>query len=188
MLLELFWSFFQVGLFAIGGGYAALPLIQDQAVSIHHWLSAAEFSNLVTISQMTPGPIAINSATFVGMKAAGVPGAIVCTLGCILPSLVIVSILAFLYRKFKSNPWWQSVLKTLRPVVAGLIGAAGIELLMTALFPASAGTAGGMDFFALALFIFSLVLLRTTKLGAVKTMLIAGAIMLAAGLMVPNLV
>lgn len=185
MLTELFWSFFQVGLFAIGGGYAALPLIQDQAVNIHHWLSAGQFSDLVTISQMTPGPIAINSATFVGMQAAGVPGAIAATLGCILPSMVIVSLLALLYRKLKSNPWWQSVLKTLRPVVAGLIGAAGVQLLMTALFPAGSS---GLDFWAIFLFIASLGLLRKTKLGAVKTMILAGIFMVAAGMLVPGLV
>lgn len=86
MLAELFFAFFQVGLFAIGGGYAALPLIREQTVTVHHWLSASQFTDLVTISQMTPGPIAINSATFVGMQTAGIPGAIAATLGCIFPA------------------------------------------------------------------------------------------------------
>ena len=77
--LELFWSFLKIGLFSFGGGYAAMPLIQEQVVSSHSWLSMSEFTDLITISQMTPGPIAINSATFVGIKIAGIPGALVST-------------------------------------------------------------------------------------------------------------
>ena len=92
--LELFISFFKIGLFSFGGGYAAMPLIQDQVVTAHQWLSMPEFTDLVTISQMTPGPIAINSATFVGIKIAGIPGALAATLGCILPSCVIVMLIA----------------------------------------------------------------------------------------------
>lgn len=84
--LQLFLSFFQIGLFSFGGGYAAMPLIQGQVVQGHGWLSMSEFTDLITISQMTPGPIAVNSATFVGIKIAGVPGALAATFGCILPS------------------------------------------------------------------------------------------------------
>ena len=78
--LELFWSFFQIGLFSIGGGYAAMPLIQNQVVDIHPWLTMTQFADIMTIAEMTPGPIAINSATFVGIRVAGFPGAIVATL------------------------------------------------------------------------------------------------------------
>ena len=85
ILLQLFFSFLQIGLFSFGGGYAALPLIQAQVVELHHWLDRTEFTDLITISQMTPGPIAINSATFVGIRIAGPLGAIAATLGCILP-------------------------------------------------------------------------------------------------------
>ena len=74
--LQLFWSFLQIGLFSFGGGYAAMPLIQGQVVTSHGWLTMSEFTDLITISQMTPGPIAVNSATFVGLKIAGIPGAI----------------------------------------------------------------------------------------------------------------
>ena len=81
--IKLFLSFFQVGLFSFGGGFAALPLIQDQVVDVNKWLTLAEFTDLITISQMTPGPIAINAATFVGIRIAGVLGAIISTLGCI---------------------------------------------------------------------------------------------------------
>ena len=99
ILLELFWSFFQVGLFSIGGGYAALPLIQNQIVDINGWLTLGEFADVITISQMTPGPIAINAATFVGLRLGGLPGAIIATFGCVTPSLIIVLILAMIYFK-----------------------------------------------------------------------------------------
>ena len=95
--LELLWSFFQIGLFSIGGGYAAMPLIQHQVVDLHPWLTMTQFADIMTIAEMTPGPIAINSATFVGIQVAGLPGALVATLGCILPSCVIVMALAYLY-------------------------------------------------------------------------------------------
>ena len=99
--LQLFWSFFQIGLFSIGGGYAAMPFIQAQVVELHHWLEMTEFTDLVTIAEMTPGPISINSATFVGTRIAGFWGALTATLGCIAPSILIVSILAFVYFHFK---------------------------------------------------------------------------------------
>ena len=102
--IKLFLSFFQVGLFSFGGGFAALPLIQDQVVDVNKWLTLAEFTDLITISQMTPGPIAINAATFVGIRIAGVLGAIISTLGCILPSCIIVSLLGWLYFKYKNLP------------------------------------------------------------------------------------
>ena len=89
--LQLFLSFFQIGLFSFGGGYAAMPLIQGQIVKIHGWMTMSEFTDLITISQMTPGPIAVNSATFVGLRVAGYVGAVVATLGCILPSCIIVT-------------------------------------------------------------------------------------------------
>ena len=90
---QLFLSFLQIGLFSFGGGYAAMPLIQEQIVNIHGWLDMDQFTDLITISQMTPGPIAINSATFVGIRIGGIPGALVATLGCILPSCIIVTLL-----------------------------------------------------------------------------------------------
>ena len=92
--LQLFLSFLQIGMFSFGGGYAAMPLIQGQVVTTHGWLTMSEFTDLITISQITPGPIAVNSATFVGLKIAGIPGAVVATVGCILPSCIIVTILA----------------------------------------------------------------------------------------------
>ena len=98
--LELFWSFFQVGLFSIGGGYAAMSLIQDQVVDIHPWLTMTGFADIMAIAEMTPGPIAVNAATFVGIQVAGLPGALIATIGCIFPSCVIVMALAYVYYRF----------------------------------------------------------------------------------------
>ena len=130
ILFELFLSFLQIGLFSIGGGYAAIPLIQSQTVELHTWLTETEFMDLATIAEMTPGPIAVNGATFVGLKIAGIPGALVATFGCILPSLVIVSLLAWVYRRYRELPLLQGVLASLRPAVVALIFSAGLNMLL----------------------------------------------------------
>ena len=124
--LKLFFSFLKIGMFSVGGGYAAMPLIQSEVVSGHGWLSMGEFTDLITIAEMTPGPIAVNSATFVGIRIAGVPGAFAATFGCIFPSCIIVSLLAFIYRKYKNVSVLQNILAGLRPAVVALIAGAGI--------------------------------------------------------------
>ena len=134
ILLQLLWAFIQVGAFSFGGGYAALPLIQTQVVQVHSWITMNEFNDLITISQMTPGPIAINSATFVGNQIAGLGGAIISTLGCIMPSCIIISILAYLYFKYKNMTILQGILKGLRPAVVALIASAGLTIFITAIW------------------------------------------------------
>ena len=132
--LQLFWSFFQIGLFSIGGGYAAMPLIQNQVVDLHPWLTMTQFADIMTIAEMTPGPIAINSATFVGIQVAGLPGAIVSTIGCVVPSCVIVLSLAYVYYRFRGLSVVQGVLAGLRPAVISMIASAGISLLILAVY------------------------------------------------------
>ena len=100
LLLKLFFAFLQVGLFSVGGGYAAIPLIQAQVVNIHGLMTMEEFTDLITIAEMTPGPISINASTFVGTRLAGPFGAVICTLGCIIPSFVICLTLAHFYYKY----------------------------------------------------------------------------------------
>ena len=129
---QLFLSFLQIGMFSFGGGYAALPLIQEQVVTQHGWLSRSEFTDLITISQMTPGPIAVNSATFVGIRLAGFLGALAATFGCILPSCILVTVLSYLYLKYRKMSMLQGVLETLRPAVVSMIAAAGVSILITA--------------------------------------------------------
>jgi chromate transporter len=129
--LELLFTFFKIGLFSFGGGYAVLALIQQEVVSNNKWLSLKEFVDVVAISQATPGPIAINSATYVGYKTAGIGGATVATLGVTLPSLIIVLIMARFFLKFKDNKYVSDALKGLRPAVVGLIAAAAIVVAIT---------------------------------------------------------
>ena len=163
--LELFWSFFQIGLFSIGGGYAAMPLIQNQVVDVHPWLTMTQFADIMTIAEMTPGPIAINSATFVGMQVAGLPGAVISTLGCVFPSCVIVMTLAFIYYRFRGLNLIQGVLAGLRPAVVAMIASAGISLLIMALYGQRTIPVDlvSIDFAALVIFLLGFVILRKWK-------------------------
>ena len=170
--LELFWSFFQVGLFSFGGGYAAMPLIQAQVVDKFGWLSMSEFTDVITISQMTPGPIAINSATSVGMRIAGIPGALVATLGCVVPSCCVAILLAKLYLKYRNLDLIHGALSGLRPAVVALIASAGVTILQSAL--ALTGV-GGIDVLGLCIFAIGLILLLARpKTDPILVMLGAG--------------
>ena len=174
--VKLFWSFFQIGLFSIGGGYAAMPLIQNQVVDIHGWLSMGEFADVITISQMTPGPIAINAATFVGTRIAGLPGAIIATLGCVFPSCIIVLTLAFIYYKFRGLSTIQGILNGLRPAVVALIASAGLALVELAFWKEKgiSGNFENVDVFAVIIFLIALVILRKWKVNPIFVMLGAG--------------
>lgn len=176
--LQLFWSFFQIGLFSFGGGFAAMPLIQSQVVDIHGWLTLTEFTDLITISEMTPGPIAINSATFVGTRIAGPGGAIISTFGCILPSCIIVSLLAWLYGKYRELAVINGALAGLRPTVVALILSAGLSILVLSVWGQDGfqWDMSSIDFIAAALFSAGLFLLRKFKTNPIFIMLGSGAI------------
>ena len=173
--LQLFFSFLQIGMFSFGGGYAAMPLIREQVVSRHGWLDMGEFTNLITISQMTSGPIAINAATFVGMKLTGMPGAVVATLGYITPSCIIVTIIAKLYLKYREMDMLQGILGGIRPAVVALIGSAGISILQTAFW----GVSGEMvisdtSWLMVGIFVVCVILLRKVKMNPIWVMVLAG--------------
>jgi chromate transporter len=175
---QLFWSFFQIGLLSFGGGLAAMPLIQSQVVDIHGWLTLAEFIDLVAISEMTPGPIAINAATFVGTQIAGLGGALAATFGCVLPSCVIVSLLAWLYGEYKELTVIKGMLTGLRPAVAALIFSAGLSILVLSFWGSGGFTLdmSSIDFTAVALFSAGLFLLRSLKPNPIAVMLGSGVI------------
>jgi len=122
---ELFITFFKIGLFTIGGGYAMIPLIQ-QEVLIHGWLSEDLFYNFIGISESTPGPIAINMATFKGSNQAGLLGGLCATIGVVLPSFIIILLIASILKNFDKNKVVNAVLKGMRPVIVGLILATGL--------------------------------------------------------------
>lgn len=176
--LQLFWSFIQVGLFSFGGGLAALPLIQAQVVDHHHWLTMAEFTDLLAFSEMTPGPISINTATFVGIRTAGLLGGGIATLAFVLPPFIIVSLLAWLVSKYREVKAVQGILSGIRPAAIGLIASAGLTILVLAVW----GEAGfsidiaNINFVAVVLFAFCLVILRWKKPSPILVMLLAGVV------------
>jgi len=179
-LLQLFWSFLQVGMFSIGGGYAAMPLIQNEVVLNHGWLTMSEFTDLITIAEMTPGPIAVNSATFVGIRIAGLPGAVAATFGCIFPSMVLVSLLSFLYYRYKSVSALQSVLASLRPAVVALIAAAGLSIWQTAVFQNGTAVLTEINWIGMVSFAAAFFVLRKFKCSPIAVMLACGAVGLIA--------
>lgn len=138
LLLQLFWTFFLIGMFTFGGGYAMLSLIQAQVVVKHAWLTESMFTDIVAISQMTPGPVGINCATYVGYDVVtatgaghlmGVVGSLTATLAIMLPSFIIVLMLVKIYTRVKGSPLFEGVMSVIRPAVVGLIGAAALILI-----------------------------------------------------------
>ena len=132
--LELFLTFFKIGLFTFGGGYAMLPLVQAEVATLG-WLDEATLVNFVAISESTPGPFPINLATFVGTQVGGILGAVCATVGVILPSFIVILIVAKVYDKFRKSRAVMGVMEGLKPATVGLIAAAVISVGQTALFP-----------------------------------------------------
>lgn len=178
LLLKLFFAFIQVGMFSVGGGYAAIPLIQEQIVDIYGLMTLSEFSDLITVAEMTPGPISINSATFVGMRIAGIPGVLLCTFGCILPSFCICLTLAHFYYKYRSVSGVQIVLGAMRPAVVALIASAGASILMLGLFQAELPdiVLSDIRWIELGIFAVSLFILRKYKTSAIAIILGSGVV------------
>ena len=120
-LFKLFITFFKIGSFTIGGGYAMLPFIQDEVVEKNQWLTPEEFIDILAIAEVTPGPVAVNTSTYVGYKKAGFKGAMACTLGTILPSFTIILLIARYFWQYRQNPVIEKVFLGIRPAVAALI-------------------------------------------------------------------
>ena len=177
-IFKLFLSFIQVGLFSVGGGYAAIPLIQDQIVNVHSLMTLEEFTDLITIAEMTPGPISINSSTFVGMRLEGPIGVIICTLGCIIPSFIICLTLAHFYYKYRSFSGVQKVLSALRPAVVALIGSAGFSILLLGIFNSNLSEVHLVNFRPVEciLFFSCLIILRKWKQNAITIILGSGVV------------
>lgn len=157
---------------------AAMPLIQNQVVDLHHWLTLTEFTDLITIAEMTPGPIAVNSATFVGIRIAGIPGAVIATMGCILPSCVIVSLLAWIYFKNRDLSIIQGVLSGLRPAIVALIASAGLSVFTLAVWGERGFSMNlqAINSVSVILFAVSFFILRKWKLNPVYVILSSGLI------------
>lgn len=173
---QLFYTFFLIGTFTIGGGYAMLSLIEHQVVEVHAWITETAFTDIVAISQMTPGPIGINSATYIGysvVEASGAPtwlcilGSCTSTLAIMLPSFIIMMAIVLLYERLKSNGIFNGVMASLRPVAVGLIGAAAILLMNGENF---------IDWKSWVIFAASFVVSMWTKLSPILLIVLAGVV------------
>ena len=177
-LPELALNFWQIGSFSIGGGYAIIALIEDLLVNQYHWLTMKEYTDIITISQMTPGPLAINASSFVGLKIAGIAGAVVATFSCIV-SGVVISLAGYrFFCRYRSSDVIMAVLRGLKAVATGLIGAAGAGILLLALTGHNYITPeiNDFDFYAMAVAAVSMLLLRRFKTNPVWIMFLsAGA-------------
>ncbi len=165
ILIKLFLAFARIGLFAFGGGYAALPLIEKEIVKGLHWLTYGELLEVITISELTPGPIAINAATFVGYKLNGVWGAIVATIGVCLPSVIIILIVVRFLKKFQTNIWVDRVIKGLRPAVIALVAGAAYSIV---------AKGGITDIKGIVIAIVSFLLIRSHKVNPILVLILAG--------------
>ncbi len=175
ILLQLFISFATVGLFCVGGGYASMPLIQAEVIDKHAWLTMNEFVDIFTLSQMTPGPIGINAATFVGSKVAGIPGSLAATAGFVFPSVFIVLFLGYLYYKYGDVAAVRGILNGLRPAVVALIGSAGVNFILLAFWDKEKLPidVGQTDLIAVLIFVLALVA-QKKKLGTIKLLASSG--------------
>ena len=164
--LELFYTFFKIGLFGFGGGYAMLSLVQFEVVEAHHWLTVGEFTDIVAISQITPGPIAINSATYIGYLATGgtVLGSVIATFAVCLPSIIIMVLICRFFLIFKNNRYVIAAMSGMKPAAIGLIAAAALLLMNKQNFT---------DNTSIIIFIITFVLSYFFKWGIIRTILLA---------------
>ena len=173
-LIELVLTFAEIGVLSFGGGYASIGLVEKQVVQIKQWMTYAEFADIVAIDELTPGPVAINAATFVGTKMAGVPGAIAATIGAILPSCIIALILVKIYYKYRSLKAVNGIMYGLKSMVVAMILSTTLSILITALFYYLPITIYAVDYVAVILFIVALIVLRKTKINPLLVMLGCG--------------
>ena len=180
-LIELFFAFLKIGAFTFGGGYAMIAMIQAEAER-HGWLTKEELVDFVALSESTPGPLAVNMATFVGMRTGGVPGAIIATLGIVLPSFIIILIIAKCFEKYKKNKAVEGIM-SLKPVVVGMIGAAFISVARTVFFPSGISmTAFSAVTFWIFLGLFAVTaVLALKKVHPIRIILLSAVIVICVG-------
>ena len=177
IFLELFWVFFLIGAFTFGGGYAMIAMIQQQVVS-RGWMETARIIDFVAIAESTPGPIAVNMATFVGSQMGGVWGAVCATLGVVLPSFVVILIVARCFREFCASKWVKGIMSGLKPAVVGLIASAAATVGGTALF--GKGETGSWFWFTVTA-VMAFVAFKWKKLHPIVIICICAALGIAAG-------
>lgn len=183
IFLELFLTFFKIGLFTFGGGYAMLPLIQAE-VKAHQWLSEQELINFIAVSESTPGPFAVNISTYVGMESGGFFGAFCATIGVVLPSFVIILLVAKAFEKFQKNKIVTGCMSGLKPAVIALIGSAVISVGQTVFFPMGYFTTevfvSPAFYLALVLFV-GMLILAIKKINPIFIIIISAIVGIIAG-------
>lgn len=170
-LLQLFLSYLKIGFFGFGGGYAMLSLIHSEVVVSHQWLTNSEFSDIVAISQMTPGPIAINSATYIGYEVAGFWGSVVATVAVSLPALTLMLLITIFFLRLRDNRYVKGVVAGMRPVVIGMIASAALLLI----FPTSSDGASFIDGWSWVIFVATLVA-SARKVNPILLIVISGVV------------
>ena len=182
ILLEIFLVFLKIGAFTFGGGYAMLPLIREE-VLLRGWLTETEIVDFIAVSESTPGPFAVNIATYVGNTVGGVPGALLATLGVVLPSFAVILILARCFLKFRTSRLVCGAMQGLKPAVIGMIGAAALSIALTVFFPSGLSLAvfGTPELYvSLVILAFSL-LLAFRKVHPILIIVLSAAIGIGAG-------
>ena len=169
--LQLFYTFFKIGLFGFGGGYGMLSLIQFEVVGRYPWLSVQEFADIVAISQATPGPIGINSATFVGFSVAGVAGSLLATFAVVLPSFLLMFLLIKIFSRYRDNIYIKSILYVMQYVVIGLIASAAVMLINEETFGKNFA-----DIFSWAILVFSFVAMKYFKMSPITLIVVGGVV------------
>ena len=182
LYLKLFWTFFQIGLFGFGGGYAMISMIQGEVVGRHHWMTNGEFTDIVAISQSTPGPIGINSATYVGYTSLtnagyapvwGALGSLIATFAVVLPSLILMLAISRFFMKYKNHPAVEQTFMGLRPAVIGLLAAASL-LLMNAENFSTPGQNPWQFFISVGLFLFAFIGQQVYKMNPILLLVLCG--------------
>ena len=175
-VLEIFLNFLKIGLFAFGGAYAVIPLIEEQMVTNTKWMTFTEFSDLVAIDELTPGPIIVNSSTFIGMKLAGIPGAIAATLACVVPGAIIALTLIWLYQKYKEIPVINEAIRILKCMSVALIFSVLLKMFLSAVLLSGWNVIKDMNLLMLAMVIASFIIMKRFKTNPLFVMLGCGLI------------
>ncbi len=177
ILWDLLVTFLLLGAFSFGGGMGSMELIRSRVVEQRMWMTNAEFTDIISISEMTPGPLGINIASFVGVRVAGIPGTVVATIAYVLPAFLIVMILSWFYYKYRSLRGIQGVLKGLRPAVSAMVMASAIKITANAWWGGLEKiSADSTNIIAIALSAVMLLLLQKKKIGAVQAIMLSGGI------------
>lgn len=166
IIIKLFLAFFKIGAFSFGGGYAMIPLIMEETIQTHQWISNSEFIDILAISQITPGPIAINMATFLGFRTAFVPGAAAASFAVALPSFLVISALYYFFKKHRENVVFDDFFKGIQPVVVGMVAAGMITVFR----------AGVKDYLGIVLFAIGFYLVSKRKWHPMIVILLAGVV------------